>query len=330
MPKSVESINKDLEDLLVAKGYDVTALDSSGKEVPVADSAELFTFHFHRNGRDYGTVTATIDGLQKLTIYYDDEVAKSGSSEAGGEEGTSWISLLKQLKKFAQRHQLGFVLKDTDRLRSDMKRRIHTKKLEEGRVKELQMDLKDMTDEEFMKAYNMTKKEARAELKPKKQVAEGEKQSKSREMDLDWHYKNIINTKGLSDKAKKDTTDIYNKLKKKKEQGVAEAGSNAMADTAKRLANKDDGKVAKLRAAGDKRREEELKGRNIAKRNESVDLKTSLQELSNDMLGKYKKAASADASKADKEGNVKRGDKRFSGIVKATNKQFANDAKKTK
>ena len=115
-----------------------------------------------------------------------------------------------------------------------------------------------------------------------------------------------------------------------KAKGVAEGGSNAMADTAKRLANKDDGKVAKLRAAGDKRREEELKGRNIAKRNESVDLKTSLQELSNDMLGRYKKAAGADASKADKEGNVKRGDKRFSGIVKATNKQFANDAKKTK
>jgi predicted RNA binding protein YcfA (HicA-like mRNA interferase family) len=54
-------------------------------------------------------------------------------------------------------------------------------------------------------------------------VAEGEKQSNPREMDLDWHYKNIINTKGLSDKAKKDTTDIYNKLKKEKnKQGVAE------------------------------------------------------------------------------------------------------------
>jgi hypothetical protein len=70
--------------------------------------------------------------------------------------------------------------------------------------------------------------------------------------------------------------------------------------------------------------------RPMPKYDESVDLKTSLQELSNDMLGKYKKAAGADASKADKEGNVKRGDKRFSGIVKATNKQFANDAKKTK
>lgn len=49
-------------------------------------------------------------------------------------------------------------------------------------------------------------------------VAEGSE----REMDLDWHYKNIMQTKGLSDKAKKQTTDIYNKLKKKKQQGVAE------------------------------------------------------------------------------------------------------------
>jgi hypothetical protein len=61
-----------------------------------------------------------------------------------------------------------------------------------------------------------------------------------------------------------------NDAKKHREQGVAEAGSNAMADTASRLANKDDGKVAKLRAAGDKRREEHLKGRNIAKKNEAM------------------------------------------------------------
>ena len=111
---------------------------------------------------------------------------------------------------------------------------------------------------------------------------------------------------------------------------MAEADSAAMAQTAKRLTDPKDGAVAKLRAAGDKRREDQLKSRNIAKKNEEVDLKTSLQELSNDMLGKYKKAASADASKADKEGNFKRGDKRFSGIVKATKKQFDNDTKDKK
>ena len=55
---------------------------------------------------------------------------------------------------------------------------------------------------------------------------------------------------------------------------------------------------------------------------------TQLDELSNDMLGRYKKAAGEDASKADKAGDYAKGNKRFSGIVKATKKQFDNDMKK--
>jgi len=53
-----------------------------------------------------------------------------------------------------------------------------------------------------------------------------------------------------------------------------------------------------------------------------------IDELSNDMLGRYKTAAGADASKADKAGDYNKGNKRFSGIMKATKKQFANDMKK--
>ena len=54
-----------------------------------------------------------------------------------------------------------------------------------------------------------------------------------------------------------------------------------------------------------------------------------LDELSNKKLGKYKTAAGADASKADSEGDYKRGDKRMSGIIKATKKEFDNDKKKS-
>ena len=54
---------------------------------------------------------------------------------------------------------------------------------------------------------------------------------------------------------------------------------------------------------------------------------SSISELSNNKLGQYKKAASADASAADKRGDFEKGNKRFKGIVKATNKQFANDKK---
>ena len=53
-----------------------------------------------------------------------------------------------------------------------------------------------------------------------------------------------------------------------------------------------------------------------------------INELSNDKLTQYKHAAAADAGKSDLEGNFKRADKRFSGIVQATKKQFANDVKK--
>ena len=55
-----------------------------------------------------------------------------------------------------------------------------------------------------------------------------------------------------------------------------------------------------------------------------------ISELSTDLLGRYKKAAGADASAADKAGNFERGNKRFKGIVKATIKQGDNDSKKHK
>jgi hypothetical protein len=56
-------------------------------------------------------------------------------------------------------------------------------------------------------------------------------------------------------------------------------------------------------------------------------LKQIVAELSSEKLGQYKKAAGAQASAADKAGDTKKADKRFSGIVKATKKQFANDEK---
>lgn len=184
---------------------------------------------------------------------------------------------------------------------------------------------------------------------------------------------------------------------------LLEGTSAALAQTAQRLTNPKDGSVAKLRAAGDKRREDDLKYRDIAKRNENFDseyddeagmaqsnlrtmaravdgllktiknndnlpewgqekiakaemmlvsvwdylqsqkelgrdpkvsesralagLKQIVAELSSEKLGQYKKAAGAQASAADKAGDTKKADKRFSGIVKATKKQFANDAK---
>jgi hypothetical protein len=55
----------------------------------------------------------------------------------------------------------------------------------------------------------------------------------------------------------------------KKEDDVEESNSAVVANTADRLTDKDDGRTAKLRAAGDARREQHLKGRDIAKNDRS-------------------------------------------------------------
>ena len=55
-----------------------------------------------------------------------------------------------------------------------------------------------------------------------------------------------------------------------------------------------------------------------------------LNELTPATLASYKKKAGAEATAADKAGDTKKADKRFSGIVKATNKQFDNDKKQVK
>jgi len=127
----------------------------------------------------------------------------------------------------------------------------------------------DLVAEYLLPYSNAPKKVVKKKVAaPVEGVAEGSEGFSIEDMVMD-QYRNgnevweIASNMGMSED---EVQDIINDG----EQGVAEDGSNAMSDTAKRLANKDDGKVAKLRAAGDKRREEELKGRNIAKRNEDA------------------------------------------------------------
>lgn len=66
----------------------------------------------------------------------------------------------------------------------------------------------------------------------------------------------------------------------------------------------------------------------MAAKARGVKEEVQIDELSTDLLGKYKTAASANAKAADAAGNYAKGDKRFKGINKATNKQFDNDLKK--
>ena len=128
MAKNQESINRSLFELLRSRGYAPTLLDTSGKEIPVPEEAEVFQFKFTKDGKEYGTVTASIDGLHKLVIYFGDDVAGSEKEDNGGDD--TWYKLLNHLKRFAQQHQLSFEVKNRDHLKYDMAKREHMKKQE--------------------------------------------------------------------------------------------------------------------------------------------------------------------------------------------------------
>jgi len=129
MPKNSESLNRSLFDLLHSKGYDPTMLDTSGKEIPTPEEAEVFQFDFIKDGENYGKVTISIDGAHKLIIYFNDKVADSEKEETGSGD-VSWYQLLNQLKRFAQSYQLSFELRNVDNLKHDMAKRVYMKKKE--------------------------------------------------------------------------------------------------------------------------------------------------------------------------------------------------------
>ena len=68
----------------------------------------------------------------------------------------------------------------------------------------------------------------------------------------------------------------------------------------------------------------------MCKRNDQHYRTIKLNELSPDLLGRYKKKAGAQSSAVAKAGDHEKSHKRFKGITKATNKQFAHDTKPSK
>jgi len=134
MPKSTESLNRNLFDLLRSRGFNPITMDTSGKDIPVPEDAEVIQFDFIKDNVNYGKVTISIDGLKKLIIYFSDDIA---DSDKGSEDssGSDWYSLLKHLKRFAKKRQLSFELKNSSHLKHDMAKREYMKnkeKINEG------------------------------------------------------------------------------------------------------------------------------------------------------------------------------------------------------
>ena len=83
-----------------------------------------------------------------------------------------------------------------------------------------------------------------------------------------------------------------------------------------------------LRAARDKPKEKSTKLRLTKKGREAIKDEVEIDELSNELLGRYKKKSAAASSAAAKAGDHDKSHKRYKGVNTATSLQFRNDAKK--
>jgi hypothetical protein len=189
-------------------------------------------------------------------------------------------------------------------------------------------------------------------------VLEYAREDAKTDMDLHKVVENLINMRGEGALS----MDMYNKivaikeeieridelksttLKSYKTAAHKSLGANAVARHAGEISSKEYHATADKRSKGINRADADKRlgtyadktpkkldisayGKQIQKQYHSEETE-QIDELSSDLLGRYKTAAGAQASAADKAGDYAKGNKRFSGIMKATKKQFDNDAKK--
>ena len=125
-----ESFNKKLYDLLKTRGYRPIPKDSKNERTMGPQDADVFNFTFVKAGQELGDVWVTIDDAQDVILYYDDDIMDTGDRSKGSEYDDSWTAFIQHLKRWAMSKQLGFELRDKNKLGDDMTQREYAKKKE--------------------------------------------------------------------------------------------------------------------------------------------------------------------------------------------------------
>ena len=171
-------------------------------------------------------------------------------------------------------------------------------------------DLKSvMKNEKYLKyALSLTSKDYDADLEETKGLSQGWMLKKDPEL-----AKKVKQNTDLAKKRQQSYGDPSKGVSKNEDRDV-------IGSMAKRLTDPKDGATAKLRAAGDKRREQQMKSRDFAKRDDTKkdqwgDLKT---EVSDEMIKRYFSGAMKDtiSGKKDRNKGMTRAMSRMSGTNK--------------
>ena len=108
---------KQLYDLLVSRNFDPELLDSAGRPSADPTETEVFSFDFQtESGNDYGTVVVMLGDDNDMEIYFGDNIGRGMETD----DKKEWFDFLYQLRMFAKRNLMTFVLKNINRLRYSM------------------------------------------------------------------------------------------------------------------------------------------------------------------------------------------------------------------
>ena len=106
-----------LYDLLVTRDFDPEMKDAQGKDVSDPAEADMFTFDWKTENKNYGTVVILIGQDRNVKIFFGDNLGRTMERE----DKSSWYDFLNHLKQFSVRNNLmNFEIENINRLKYNM------------------------------------------------------------------------------------------------------------------------------------------------------------------------------------------------------------------
>ena len=109
--------SQQLYDLLVSRDFDPKALDLMGKPAESPADADLFSFEYKTENKNYGTVVVLIDSENNMEVYFGDNLGRTMEVD----DRKDWYDFLYLIRMLAKRNMLTFSLNNLNKLKYNMK-----------------------------------------------------------------------------------------------------------------------------------------------------------------------------------------------------------------
>lgn len=123
MPRTTDSINRELYELLKAKHFYPSGIKKGEKSVK-PEEATGFNFKFKVDDTEYGSAHIVIDNLENLILFFNKNVVKDA--------GKKWAKFCTELKTWAMKRGLGFKIDPIDNLNDYIAKKDYHDSLNEG------------------------------------------------------------------------------------------------------------------------------------------------------------------------------------------------------